>query len=627
MRCPAPVMQSLRERLLRAVVLAGVILVLITELLGAFSLLRRLPLILCWASVVLFVLARAFLRRSRSPRAFRPPAFDPVVGFCIASCAAILALTAIVAAASPPNSSDAMAYHMPRVVYWAEQQSVRFFPTPYLNQIMLQPLAEYLMLHTYILARGDSLANFGQWLASAVSIAGASAVASLWNANARGQALAALFCATLPAGILASTGAKNDYFMAMWLLAAVYFALRFASTLRSADAALMGAALGLALLTKATAYLFAPWLIAAALLSRGLPRRSPAVRGILLTLACALAINTPLYLRNLSLSGSPLGFDSAQANGLFRWRNERFGWKTVVSNILRNASDQLGSPRDASNRWIGAEVERLHSLLAIDINDPATTWPWTRYQPPRNSNHESDAPNRLHLLLLVFAFALLVGAGMRHKSAAQFPLWYSLALAAGFVSFCAYLKWQPFQARLLLPLFVLASPLAAVFGFGVNGDRLRLRLFAQAALCLLLLDTARHPVLDNWVRPLRGPRSVLRLPRSEQYFSDMNQWHNAADYRQAVDLLASGSCTRIGIDINNFQLEYPLQALLRLRKPAVAFLHTGVSNPSARYPQPVPGPPCAVACLNCSLDPPRLASYRSFPVVRSAGRFVILSRP
>jgi hypothetical protein len=596
--------RDIRDYLLRVLVAFGVALVVITEGLGAIGLLRPIPLALCW---VLFLLLAAW----RRPSGFSRPSLsrDAVVWLCLCGTAAILVLTAAAAAFSPPNSADAMAYHMPRVLYWAEQGSVRFFPTAYFNQIMLQPLAEYAMLHTYLLTGGDRLVNFVQWFASVASIVGVSAVAREFGVRARGQAMAALFCATLPSGILASSGAKNDYWMAMWLMAAVYFALRFARSGRTADAVFLGAASGLALLTKATAYLFLPWLLIAVLFTRGR-------RALLVASAIALAINVPQYVRNFQLNGSVLGFDSAQGDGFYRWRNEQFGWKQTASNLLRNASEQLGARSDRWNQVVYRVVMDLHRRLGIDANDPATTWRGSEYRPPRPANHEADAPNGWHLAVLLAAIVLVLVRPKRPRTL------YALAILCGFLTFCVYLKWQPFQARLLLPLFVASAPLAGVL------EEIRGRGVPQFVLCLFLLSVARLPATQNWVRPLKGPASVLRVARDDQYFSDMGQWNNRESYREAVDILARSGCGTVGIDITNLQLEYPLQALLRERRPEVQFVHTGVENVSANYRPSVDLSPCAVVCLDCAGDEKRLRRYAEFPNAATAGKFVVfVGRP
>ena len=230
----------------------------------------------------------------------------------------------------------------------------------------------------------------------------------------------------------------------------------------------------------------------------------------------------------------------------------------------------------------------------------------------------SDAPNRLALFILTILGCIAIFGALRgrHRERAL----YAIAIAGGFVAFCAYLKWQPFMARLLLPLFVVGSPLAGMM------EELLTPTILQLAACLLLLDGARLPVLENWVRPLRGPSSVLRADRNSQYFADMKQWDNAGSYRDTVRRLSTVKCDVLGIDITRFQLEYPLQALLREQNPHVLFVHTGVANPSTRYQPSVSQQPCAVVCLECAGDAGRLSLYRDFPVRDTAGTFVIVMK-
>jgi hypothetical protein len=553
----------------------------ITEALSVFGTMRRVPLAVAWV-VVLCVAVR------RKGRALPMPRFDWVVTCYVAGCTAILALTALAAGFSPPNSADAMAYHMPRVLYWAEQGGVRFFPTAYLNQIMLQPFAEYVMLHIFVLTGGDHFVNYVQWTASVGSVIAVSSIAREFGAPARAQAFAALFCATIPLGILASSGAKNDYVLALWLACAVYFALRWRRSGAIGDAALLGCALGLALLTKATAYLFAPWPLLAILARPAFDSRKTFWRAALCIGGCALAINLPHYIRNYGLSGSPFGYDAAFGTEQFRWRNETLGLKPTLSNALRNATEQLGRRSDGWNRAVFETSIVVQRRLGIDPDSPATTWPGTIYRPPRNANHEADAPNPLHLAILGVLLLILVWRASRGSD--RLMALYAVSLVAGFLAFCFYLKWQPFMARLFLPLFVLGAPLASMVR----------PLWAQTALCFLLLDSARLPALENWVRPLRGERSVFRVTRDQQYFSDMVQWREDwPSYWLTVDALAKTNCGTIGIDSNHFQLEYPLEALLRERKPSVQFVHAGVSNASVRYAPPVAERPCAMVCLHC----------------------------
>ena len=69
--------------------------------------------------------------------------------------------------------------------------------------------------------------------------------------------LAAVITATIPMGILQASSTQNDYVTAFWLVCLMFYIFRFQTEPSVPSAVGVGASLGLALLTKPTAYMYA----------------------------------------------------------------------------------------------------------------------------------------------------------------------------------------------------------------------------------------------------------------------------------------------------------------------------------------------------------------------------------
>ncbi|MCX6613061.1 MAG: hypothetical protein NTW74_19695, partial [Acidobacteria bacterium] len=393
----------IRERIVELALASILIVALSTELFSAFYAINRITIAFVWLLIAAIWIAG--LRHTKLTVSWN----WPIAALCAAT-SSIWALEGLAAILSPPNSSDAMAYHMPRVIFWIQQHSVEFFATPYLNQIMLQPLHEYITLHFQLLSGGDRFANCIAWLSTGGYVITASLLAKSLGASSRAQALAAFLAVTLPNGILQASGAKNEALLAFLLTSMVYFSLIKRSWL-------LALACGLACFTKATAFIFAAPLLAL-LMPRAIPHAALAI----------LLINGPFFYRNIDLSGSPLGFDSAQADGKYRWRNEYIGWQPTASNLIRHLSEQLGARSQAWNEWVFDAALTAHKSMGLNPNDSATTWPLTEFVPPRSANHETDTNNRWHLTLIATATLFLLWKRERT------PLTILAALSIGIVA-------------------------------------------------------------------------------------------------------------------------------------------------------------------------------------------------
>ena len=137
---------------------------------------------------------------------------------------------------------------------------------------------------------------------------------------------------------------------------------------------------------------------------------------------------------------------------------------------------------------------------------------------------------------------------------------------AAFLLFCFYLKWQPFMSRLELPFFVCRRRWRHSCWSGSG------RALLAALACLFLLSTRAAARARRTGRArCKGPASLFRTARDDNYFSDMVQWNNRASYLEAVARVAASGCHTVRIDIRENKLEYPFQALLRERDPRVRF--------------------------------------------------------
>src|SRR5260370_31023444 len=117
--------------------------------------------------------------------------------------------------------------------------------------------------------------------------------------------LAAVVVVTLPMVILEASISQTVYVVVVWLFCIVSFALSFLSRSTPQAAAWFASSLGLAMLTKGTAYIFAAPLVV--LLGFWVLRRlrRGMLTAALLLLFIPLAINSGYYLRNESLFPNP----------------------------------------------------------------------------------------------------------------------------------------------------------------------------------------------------------------------------------------------------------------------------------------------------------------------------------
>ena len=328
--------------------------------------------------------------------------------------------------------------------------------------------------------------------------------------------------------------------------------------------------LGLALLTKGTAYIYGATLGLSLAVPLLLDRRQSfskvlnVVVALTLVVIIALAINTGHIGRNFKLYGGLLPTEASD------YRIQNTSVTTLGSNILRNGAMHLGTPNEKINLY---ELQILESILGEKLNDPGTTLHGDFYIP--YDLHEDTAGNLIHMLLLIFGVALLSIHWRQGHHRRTF--WYALGIATGAILFCWLLKWQIWSSRLHTPLFALVAPLLAIT---ITKGFANMRIAYLISLLMILYSVPF--ALGN------SSRSIVSFEwkttdRKQLYFQ--NWYLLYSDYNLAISAIGKEIDGEVGLYTEFNDWEYPLWVFTRQKEmngKSITFKSVGVSDVSRR---------------------------------------------
>lgn len=442
---------DIREKILWFLLIFASVLVVSTEFLSYFNLLERKIVISLWILIFLFGFFFYFKNLPKKKFFHLKNYFLLNIEsfFFIIPIIIIVSLTFLISLIYPPNTPDGLSYHMPRVMQWIQNKNINFYPTSDTRQLYLGPFSGLVIMHLMFLINSDFLSNLVQWLSMVFCIMNVSLIAKKLGGNLNAQLVSSLFCATIPMGILQSTGTQTDYVVSLWITSIVFFLISYLIDNKEKYVLGFAISLSLAILTKQTAYFFALsfciWLFIYIIKSK--PKH---FKYLFLIPLIILIINFGHYMRTYKTFDNPISSDNLGV------KSEIINLQSISSNIIRNISLNMTVPSAKINQITRNFVEKSHLLLKIDPDDKRTT---IRKFYIYFSLKETLASNTLHFLILILCIVYFM---LKKKLYQKTISYYFISLLAGFILFSALLKWQPYGNRLLLPIFVLSSPLVGL---------------------------------------------------------------------------------------------------------------------------------------------------------------------
>lgn len=408
----------------------------------------------------------------------------------------------------PPNNYDSMSYHLPRVLHWIQDRNVYPFPTNNIRQVIMPPLSEYIILNVQLLSNSDYFVNLVQFIFYiGILILSSLIVSSKFNINLKGQFFTVMMISCVTLLLFQATTTQTDIIATFYFLSFIYFSsnLLFNNKVNFINLNFAIISIIFSFLVKYNIILFAfPYILYYIYIYSKSFNYVIYIKIFTISLLYTLLILPFLYRNNITF-GNFLGPKTS-----FVVINENVSFINMISNFIKNISDNFATPLNFVNYKIIQIVNFLHSIINtspdLKINN------FGSYPYDIKLTFSEDTSNSiLHTILLVFTFFIIV---FKNNTDYKKYVIQLLLIFSSLLLYSCIFKWQPFGNRLLLPLFIYCNIISAVVLFKFfEHKNIILNTFLILFFIYSLPVLYFNPNKPFFISPKGIARSILKEPK------------------------------------------------------------------------------------------------------------------
>ena len=513
-------------------------------------------------------------------------------------------MSILLAIKTVPYTWDSMTYHLARIAYWKQNQSVAHYATNVVRQVTSPVLAEFINLQIYISMNGNDL--FMNILQSISYITNAVVIYQIsFKLGCRKNLcfLAAFLFMTMPIAFGESLTTQVDQFASMWTLSFVYILLdylqvekRFTWNYQTImDVLYLSVMIAFSYLAKPSVmfaiFLFAVWVLVICFI------RKDDIVVIAKLIVCSLSTICiflfPEIFRNL-YTFHAISDPIAGARQLIGSKHPAYIFVNFFKNFIWNMPNIYWTK---SIEYLTKITNVIANLVNVDINDVSISEDGREFVMNMAQDYGTDTAINPIVVSLMILCCLWIICKTRKIKIEQIAESYSIIVISAFLIFCSLVKWEPFVTRYMLGYLALLCPMISI-QIQDWGNRLRDRRIYYAVLGIIffcsVVETAN--MVSYHCEVCKGEKES----REFGYF----YWRNYDIYQAYIKMekvIEESGYKNVGIITSEVAYDYPMFKLLEDHVDNIK--HINVKNATNKYEDPHYQPECIIVLDSAEQEP------------------------